>query len=606
MQFERFGQSDFLSGGDVSISRLRSWMDECLSSHTQCSKHNATYDDDTRPSRLLDLIPIQRDSESGIRLIETVSGRSYQYACLSHRWDITPKHPPTTTENLLEFLDFINPKKLPTNFLDAISIARDLNIRYLWIDSFCIIQRGNSEDLQRELAKMGSIYQNAHLTIATVSAPNSSSGCFVNSQWPDVCLQAFNAADESYLIGVRVLDEKGPPVSTSDVNEHYPLLNRAWVFQERLLSTRLLQCNYGEFEFQCLESSRCECNSSLAPHLGRQSQWSRYLNFTRQRHFIVEGAQSAVLKGSADSWKHHALKYWKSIVVIYMQLELSYTEDVLPAIAGCAQVLMPHLKFTYVAGMWKETLSTDLLWYVTPLPHKKKAVPKPRPKDSTAPSWSWASVSMGQTIKHTDWQAVEPWLTSDVLLRDAIKNVHCTPESATNPFGKLGDAYLQLDAVLYPWYLHFFCQVYKLGMVSAYRRATKDLYITRARANHSLRCTTEIQELDVDCATVELRLDVRLKEEDLAIESFSHCISNQHQPCALAQVYLLHVLHKEGTSSAFDVFLVLKRNPPTNGKPNCYRRIGLINMMKEGDNIRSWNSMIRGRLEPRREEFWFF
>ena len=551
-------------------------MAECLSGHENCSKNDATQDKHNRPARLLDLTPISREGELGIRLIETTQTGTYQYACLSHRWDTALKHHQTTQDNLTKALEFLHLRVQPKNFQDAVHIARQLNIQYLWIDSLCIIQGGNGDDLRRELAKMAYIYRNARLTIAIVSSPDSSEGCFMHNKWPDTCLSITSSKNEHYLLGARILDKKGQSRSTSEVNAHYPLLNRAWVFQERLLSTRLLECNYGEFAFQCLESSRCECDSLIAPHIGRNSHRSRNSNLVHQRRLIVQGAQSLRKQGARDAWKHDVLNYWKNIIEVYMQLELSYPADVLPAIAGCAQVLAEHLKFRYVAGMWREMLATDLLWYVTPT--KARETVKPRPKDSMAPSWSWASVAMGQSIAHVHWMGDRSLSMSDVLLRDAIKDIHCEPLSEVNPFGKLKSASLRLEAVLYPWYLHFFCRLYKQEMICAYRRSSKDLFIKRDRPDGFVDCRTEIQELDVQGKVIEISLDVRLGDEGLAVEPFSRCIKGPPNPCALAQIYLLHALHKENRSPRrmFDVFLILMRTAPVGDMSNCYRRIGLM------------------------------
>jgi hypothetical protein len=123
-------------------------------------------------------------------------------------------------ENLAKSLDFLNLQELPANFRDAVSIARELDIQYIWIDSMCIIQDGdNGQDLRRELVKMGSIYQNANLTIAAVSAPNSSEGCFIKDAWPDICFLVSNSTHETHLIGARVLDKKDRLTSLDDVND---------------------------------------------------------------------------------------------------------------------------------------------------------------------------------------------------------------------------------------------------------------------------------------------------------------------------------------------------------------------------------------------------
>lgn len=151
---------------------------------------------------------MQHDGKVGIRLIETKPGKPYHYACLSHPWDMSVLNCRTTTNHILERLDFIEIDQLPTNFREAISIARSLIIGYLWIDSLCIIQN-NSEVLLKELAKMDSIYQNAHLTIAAVSSPKSSDGCFMGARWPDICMIVEHTTKEAFIVSARVLDKGG-------------------------------------------------------------------------------------------------------------------------------------------------------------------------------------------------------------------------------------------------------------------------------------------------------------------------------------------------------------------------------------------------------------
>jgi hypothetical protein len=452
---------------------------------------------------------------------------------------------------------------------------------------------------------MGSIYQNAHLTIAAVSSSNSSGGCFMKDRRLDVCLKISNNMDQIHILGARVLDKKGSAVSVNDINDHYPLLTRAWVLQEYFLSPRLLQCNYGEFTFECLESSRCECSSKLAPHQQVTREWLGSLSFTHRQR--LSRTTAGFKRGAILAWKHDAMVCWKDIIRIYMQLELSYPSDVLRAISGCAQALALHLNLNYVAGIWQEMLPTDLLWYVNP--PKKRVASKARPTDSWAPSWSWASVQMGQTIKHIDCHGVIPVcaskLTRNLLLRDAIKEVHCEPESASNSSGKPKDVYLRFNAVLYPWYLRWFCQTAQLHTHSMRKRHWAiDLHIKRL--NPLDECINETQGLSVNAETYELRLDARLRREALEIEMFSHCIGDASHRCGLSQIYLLRALQIEGLPRTFDAFLLLERISPVNGKPNCYRRIGLMTLAEEGADRRTWDEIILGRIEPRQEEFWLF
>jgi len=70
---------------------------------------------------------------------------------------------------------------LPPAFRDAIDIARRLDVRYLWIDSLCIIQ-DDQLDWQTESARMSTIYQQALLTISA-GLSGHGGGCFSKTPW---------------------------------------------------------------------------------------------------------------------------------------------------------------------------------------------------------------------------------------------------------------------------------------------------------------------------------------------------------------------------------------------------------------------------------------
>jgi hypothetical protein len=79
---------------------------------------------------------------------------------------------------LTEFGRQIKWQSLPKSFQDAVVFTRRLGIRYLWIDSLCIIQ-DSKEDWETQAAKMAMIYALAVLTLSAVNAEDSSVGCFV-------------------------------------------------------------------------------------------------------------------------------------------------------------------------------------------------------------------------------------------------------------------------------------------------------------------------------------------------------------------------------------------------------------------------------------------
>jgi hypothetical protein len=97
-------------------------------------------------------------------------------------WDVWNIH---RTKLLLELVTFTRAsldnglpsfpiQNLPTTLRDAITICRNLNFQYLWIDALCIIQDSLlGEDWVIEFGKM---YGNAALTIAASGAQDTSEG----------------------------------------------------------------------------------------------------------------------------------------------------------------------------------------------------------------------------------------------------------------------------------------------------------------------------------------------------------------------------------------------------------------------------------------------
>ncbi|PVH85045.1 heterokaryon incompatibility, partial [Cadophora sp. DSE1049] len=65
--------------------------------------------------------------------------------------------------------------ELPKTFRDTVVVTRRLGIRYLWIDSLCIIQ-DSSMDWARESSKMQGVYAGAILNISADASTNSDVG----------------------------------------------------------------------------------------------------------------------------------------------------------------------------------------------------------------------------------------------------------------------------------------------------------------------------------------------------------------------------------------------------------------------------------------------
>ncbi|KAK6851423.1 hypothetical protein PG995_012545 [Apiospora arundinis] len=344
----------------ASLQTARSWIEHCDASHGACRAQK----DPELPKRVLDLAEIVNEGKVGIRLIED-SEIVAPYACLSHCWGTEPMPVRTLKKTRTEFLEFIDWASLPRTFQEAIIISRKLGLRYLWIDSLCIIQ-DSPEDWQTESGKMADVYRNGYVTIAAVSSPDFRHGCFPKIPRKDVRVEV---ELKDGIIATMVARQR----FQGSFEQQCPLFTRAWVYQERMLSRRVLLCDHRELQLECRTSFVCQCgNKNTPPHMRLANPAQVYA-----KHTYSKTSDSSRF---GRNW-HHALQ-------AYSQLRLTHGSDKLPALSACASNFSAG-RGRYLAGAWEQSLVEDLLWVVDlpkQSPHKRRGRPVWR-----APSWSWAS-----------------------------------------------------------------------------------------------------------------------------------------------------------------------------------------------------------------------
>jgi hypothetical protein len=300
-----------------------------------------------------------------VKLRETQSSDTGRYACLSHCWGNPPRLLKTETQNYSERKRAIAWEDLPRTYQDAVRYVRLLGLQYLWIDSLCILQ-DSEEDLQRESAKMATIYQNSFLTLAASAAYDSSSR--LNFQTPETYkahkIQAIDPFGTSHDVYAR-LHFPHWYSSPLDMSSLLPLTTRGWAYQERLLSPRVLHFSVHEVIWECMETTQCEC--TLVPVYDTEHKRGH-------AHMLGEGTS-----------REYVATTWYKIVHDFTRLQLTKPSDRLAAIAGCAKQIQPLRQGRYLAGLWEESFFEDLLW--------KTIMPsKTRPGSWRGPSWSWVSV----------------------------------------------------------------------------------------------------------------------------------------------------------------------------------------------------------------------
>ena len=149
-------------------------------------------------------------------------------------------------------------------------LLETLNIKFLWIDSLCIIQDDQS-DWEVESSLMAEIYSNAKLTIVATGSWDRRGDCFFD-RWSyqmkpphPVSMRPVtmntNINGRSQVIHARpVLSAHEGFLTTPGLPDRTPALMRlAWAFQERLLFPRIIHFHHEELVWECNTSLDCEC-----------------------------------------------------------------------------------------------------------------------------------------------------------------------------------------------------------------------------------------------------------------------------------------------------------------------------------------------------------
>lgn len=326
----------------------------------------------------------------------------------------------TIASRLALYLEGIDTTSFSPTVLDSIRVTLSIGLRYLWVDAFCIVQDSSHKNL--ELVKMSSIYSGAVCTICVMSAQAATKGFLKPAQSVEnntIATWNVNVCDaiSNQAVALEIRSDLSGLIHQSE-----PLLNRAWTFQEALLSPRLIMFSEGQ-----RPTFRCS-RSSLRSDGGIVSQIPRSLNYL--------GNVIARHQNELDPLSYKILDDWASIVKEYTGRSVTNEEDRFPALMGIVAEWENRMSLgTYCAGLWSKQIRYHLLWRPW-----RSISPRATHKSYIAPSWSWASRAhpvyyqpMGELCDDNDCTRV---LACDITPVDprvpngAIKSARLTIECA--------------------------------------------------------------------------------------------------------------------------------------------------------------------------------
>lgn len=388
-----FTDAEWRPSGDTrsakAFSKVRNWIQKCTQEHQLCTQVSGS----PMPERLLfieNISPLTVRLKEGANLLQP-----QPYACLSYRWG-----PETKTSSLTKATAELFRKRIPQKLLypilqHALEITNRLGLQYLWVDSLCIYQ-DDLTDWHRQASEMASIYRNGAFTISALSCGDGPDERKIfSSKTPQSPIEICH--HNGGIIQLRMISNNTQPFhiaipgGRNYPNDEFPLLKRGWVYQERILSPRIIYFTNDEIFWECNEAFWSE-------HRFQEASWFAFKSL----------------------WKNTLISPWSSIMEEYSRTQLSHQSDRLPALSGVAKLVGEARGWTYLAGLWKEQLPDALLWMTYQ--------PEARQQAKKIPTWSWASI-MG-SIKLLRFGVHEPLVT--VVSHHLVpgQNLYGTPASA--------------------------------------------------------------------------------------------------------------------------------------------------------------------------------
>jgi hypothetical protein len=276
---------------------------------------------------------------------------------------------------------------------------------------------------------MGTLYENAFCTVVASSGRNPHDGMFTSRDPLRYSPCRIPVPRSGIWYAYRERDDGGPETARES-----HLNSRAWVYQEIILSRRMLYFTAFVVFWSCRHGESCERDSlgetcfdetiyissgSAGYHAsnlesahqgieGRQppsgetvwgfgsgtKPWAgSIVNTQICRKFLNDMHSIHAIPTLAQTESHERNKEWFELVAEYTCRSLTVPGDKLIALSAIATKLAKLWKYTHAAGLWKETLPHGLVWYVM--------YAHDRPQNYIALSFSWASIH-GEVIFDDD------------------------------------------------------------------------------------------------------------------------------------------------------------------------------------------------------------
>lgn len=231
----------------------------------------------------------------------------------------------------------------------------------------CIIQ-DDEKDWQRESLKMAAIFRGAFLTISATSANTCRGGLGIQSllmptNKVDIVLE--NGRRMRFAVRGRKYNDPWFKMEAS------PIHRRAWIFQEKILSRRILHITDEQMIWQCATEIESE-DGMTDTALTTGKTW----------HPLY----SHLPKHPVRSNHRHFCRLWWSWIDDYTRRALTKSSDKYAAFAGATRLYQEISGDEPIVGLWKRNLVIHLSWRMLATELWKGSI------ELRVPSWTWMTI----------------------------------------------------------------------------------------------------------------------------------------------------------------------------------------------------------------------
>ncbi|KAI0138500.1 HET-domain-containing protein [Hypoxylon sp. NC0597] len=322
---------------------VRGWMTRCEREHsTSC---RVEWSDQLLLCRMIDV--------SSRRIVECPP--QCRYIALSYVWGGIGPQPGDLERG-----------ELPQTIEDAITVTKDLGLKYLWVDALCIDQTPSLEKVQ-QLNMMDLIYSCSWATIVALHSDNADTGlCGLSSRNP-------RAPQRSETVEGSQLLSLFPGLHQELMRSTYN--TRAWTLQELILCSRRILFGKHQIHFSCNTANHCESIDDTSDPGGVLDKDPKQGDF-----FLLPDHKEYVK--DAGSRRAFADTTFCGLVEMYTGRKMTNDSDSLNAFKGMLSFLQKTmLPGGFVWGLPLQEFPQSLRWY-----HPRGIRPRRRPD---FPSWSY-------------------------------------------------------------------------------------------------------------------------------------------------------------------------------------------------------------------------